>query len=105
MQNTMNLFQRAHTLGCQEPQLYEQMAALYAQMGRIPQMVTFAKQGARRSPENPSAWMFLARAQLTAKNFAESASAANRALVVSNNNPQVQDFVNRLGQAIEQEQK
>ncbi len=100
MQRALAYYQRAHALGCTEPALYEQMAVMYAQMGRTREMVTFAKQNTLKSPENPNAWMFLARAYLTIGNGPESITAAERAVTVSNNNPQVRDFANRVREAV-----
>ena len=102
IQNVMNMFQRAHLLGCQEPQLYEQMTQLYAQTGRTREMVEFAKQGAQKNPENPGSWALLARAYLTVGEKEEAMRAGERALAVGRGNPQIQDFVNQLRQAIQQ---
>ncbi|MFT5197976.1 MAG: tetratricopeptide (TPR) repeat protein [Planctomycetota bacterium] len=101
MQRALAYYQRAHAFGCKEPQLYEQMATVYAQMGRTREMVTFAKQNTMSSPENPNAWMFLSRAYLTAGNGPGALAAANRAVTVSNNNLQVKNFAAQVLQAIE----
>ncbi len=100
-QTALAYFQRAHAFGCKEPQLYEQMALMYAQMGRTREMVTFAKQNTLSSPENPNAWMFLARAYLTVGQGPEAILAAERAAAVSNKNPQVLDFANRVRAAVQ----
>ncbi|HRV81498.1 MAG TPA: hypothetical protein P5218_08690, partial [Planctomycetota bacterium] len=101
-QTALAYFQQAHRLGCQEPQLFEQLALLYAQMGRTPEMLSFAERGTLRSPEDPATWMFLARAYLTVGRNDEAIQACDRALTVSNNAPQVLDFSNRVRQAIEE---
>ncbi len=105
LQQVLAYFQRAHTLGCKEPQLYEQMANLYMQTGRTREMVTYAEQGTKSNAKNPSAWIFLARAYLTVGRSDEALKAGDRALIVSNQDPQVQDFVNRLRQAVAQSQQ
>ncbi|MDF1837044.1 MAG: tetratricopeptide repeat protein [Planctomycetota bacterium] len=101
MQRALAYYQRAHAFGCKEPQLYEQMAMMYAQMGRTREMVTFAKQNTLTSPENPNAWMFMARACLTVGQGPEAILAAERAVAVSNNNPQVVDFAKQVRAAVE----
>ena len=101
MQRAMSYYQAAHAFGCKEPALYEQMAILYAQMGRTREMVTFATQGTLRSPENPNAWMLMARAYLTVGKGPEAILAADHAVVVSRNNPQVKDFANQVRQAVQ----
>ncbi|MCP5022863.1 MAG: tetratricopeptide repeat protein, partial [bacterium] len=101
MQRALAYFQRAHQFGCTEPALYEQMATMYAQMGRTREMVTFAKQNTIKGPENPNAWMFLARAYLTVGDGPGAITAAERAVTVSSNNPQVKNFAARVRQAVE----
>lgn len=101
LQAVLTMFQRAHLLGCQEPQLFERMTMLYAQTGRTREMLTFAKQGTIQNPENPGAWVLLARAHLTLGNQQEALRAGDRAIAVAPNNPDVQAFVQNLKQTIQ----
>jgi cytochrome c-type biogenesis protein CcmH/NrfG len=55
----------ALSLGCQDPMLFPRMAQLYAVTGRVREMIAFAKVHAERNPDDPSAYVFLARASLT----------------------------------------
>lgn len=107
MQAATGYLQRAHQLGCQEPQLYERLAQVYAQMGRTSEMLKFAQESAERSPQNPGSWMFLARAELTVKQFDGALVALERAEKVAANNPQlapqVADFAVRMRDAIAQQ--
>ncbi|MEZ5975828.1 MAG: tetratricopeptide repeat protein [Planctomycetota bacterium] len=102
MQAALNLMQHAQLLGCQDPQLYEQLAMLYARTGKLDAMLAFAQEGAQKSPENPGAWMFLARAYFSMNNGEKALQAANRAVTVSKNDPQVLAFLEQLRQAVQQ---
>lgn len=104
VQSAMAAMQRAHLLGCREPQMLELLAQLYAQQGNTREMVKFAEAHTRRSPENPMAWVFLARAQFTVKDYDAARVAADRALTVSGNDPQLAGFRQQLDQAIQQAQ-
>ena len=101
MQQVLALFQRAHLLGCQEPQLFERMTMLYAQTGRTREMLTFAKHGAQRNPENPGSWILLAQAHMTLNQKTEALTAAERALAVAPNDPNTKNFVASLKQNIQ----
>lgn len=107
MQAATGYLQRAHQLGCQEPQLYERLAQVYAQMGRTGEMRKFARESAQRSPQNPGSWMFLARAELTVNDFDAALEALARAEKVVATNPQlapqVADFAKRMREAIAQQ--
>jgi tetratricopeptide (TPR) repeat protein len=105
MQAAMSYMQRAHLLGCQEPQLFEYLAQLYANMNRTREMVQFAKEHVAHAPDNPNAWVFLARAQYTVKNFDEAITAAEQAAATSGGNPQVANFVQQLRAAIEEQRQ
>lgn len=107
MQGATQSLQRAHMLGCREPQLYEQLAQVYANMGRTKDMIKFAQEGARRTPDNPGSWMFLARALLTVQQFDGALVALKRAEAVSTSNPQlaaqVSEFATRMRAAVKQQ--
>ncbi|MFT7679094.1 MAG: tetratricopeptide (TPR) repeat protein [Planctomycetota bacterium] len=109
MQAATQSLQRAHMLGCREPQLYEQLAQVSANMGRTKDMVRFAREGARRTPDNPGSWMFLSRALLTIQEFDESLVALGRAEIVAAGNPQVAaqvaDFATRMRAAVQQQRE
>ena len=106
MQAATQYLQRAHKLGCQEPQLYEQLARIYAQMGRTRDMVRFAELGANIAPQSPNTWMFLTQAYLTVERHDDALTALSRAEAVAKNNPQlvpqVADFAGKVRQAISQ---
>ena len=104
VQSAMAAMQRAHLLGCREPQMLEMLAQLYAQQGNTREMVKFAAAHTRRSPENPLAWVFLARAQFTVQDYDAARVAADRAVKVSGNDPQLAGFRQQLDQAIQQAQ-
>jgi predicted Zn-dependent protease len=79
-------------LGCSEPQLLERLAGLYAQTGRQGEMLRFAMANAERNMGNPSAFIFLARAQFTVGNSTQAVSAAKRAFDLAPREPQVAMF-------------
>jgi len=79
-------------LGCSEPQLLERLASLYAQTGRQGEMLRFAMANAERNMGNPSAFIFLARAQFTVGNATQAVSAAKRAFELAPREPQIAMF-------------
>ena len=79
-------------LGCSEPQLFERLAGLYAQTGRKAEMLRFAMANAERNMGNPSAFIFLARAQFTVGNATQAVAAAKRAFDLAPREPQVAMF-------------
>ncbi len=103
MQAATGYLQRAHKLGCQEPQLYERLAQVYFQMGRTGEMLKFAQESAERSPQNPNSWVFLARAALTVQDFDGALVALKRAETLAASNPQLAQQVAQFGAAMRQE--
>lgn len=101
---TMTALQRAHLLGCREPQLLELLAQLYAQQGNTGEMVKFAQAHTKHSPENPLAWIFLARAQFTVNEYEAARVALDRAVATSGRDPQVVSFQQQMEAAIQQAQ-
>lgn len=94
--------QRAHMLGCTEPQLFEILAQLYANQGKHREMEKFALAHTAHSPENPMAWIFLARACYTTQKWDAARVAAKRATEVSVNDPEVIGFQKQLEAALKQ---
>ncbi|HIG85941.1 MAG TPA: tetratricopeptide repeat protein [Planctomycetes bacterium] len=94
--------QRAHMLGCTEPQLFELLAQIYANQGKHREMEKFALAHTAHSPENPMAWVFLARARYTMNNWDGARQAAKHASSVSGNAPNVVTFQEQLEAALKQ---
>jgi tetratricopeptide (TPR) repeat protein len=94
--------QRAHMLGCTEPQLFELLAQIYASQGKHREMEKFALAHTAHSPENSMAWVFLARARYTMENWDGARQAAKHASTVSSNAPNVVAFQEQLEAALKQ---
>lgn len=83
----------ALTLGCVERQLYEQLATLYASMGRKREMLEFARAHADVNADNPQAFIFLAKAFFTSNDPKSGLAAAERAARLAPNDPNVAQFL------------
>jgi tetratricopeptide (TPR) repeat protein len=99
---TMANMQRAHMLGCTEPQLYEFLAQLYASQGKHREMEKFAMAHTAHSPENPMAWVFLARVRYTMGKWDGARQAAQHATTVSGNDPEIAAFQQQLENTLKQ---
>lgn len=100
-QTALQEMQIALRLGCDEPDLYNRLTLLSAQMGRMREMINFAKKNAADRPYDGAAVQLLVQAYLTDKRYdeAEAALAKLEALGI----PQFGQFIGQVKQVIAQE--
>jgi tetratricopeptide (TPR) repeat protein len=109
MQTALQLMQRAHALGCEEQQMYQSMAQVFAQLGQLSEMVRYAEAGTNSQPENAAAWAFRAKAHLTlaqmdpttaAVQLVKAELSVKHAVEVSRGDPNISQFAVAMTNAI-----
>ena len=64
-QQALATLQVAMAHGCTEPQLFQYISQIYAEVGRLPEMIRYGEEFAKQHATNPSAHIFLSKVYFT----------------------------------------
>ncbi|MCP3919953.1 MAG: tetratricopeptide repeat protein [bacterium] len=108
-QQALASLQAAMGHGCTEPQLFQYISQIYAEMGRMNEMIRFGEEFAKQHTSNPSAHIFLGKVYFTvfsqsqsADDLAKAEQAVKRAQALGPQHPEVQQIGPQILAAIEQ---